>query len=117
MTGIYRVRTMSPVREDKRERNKMKIPEIYNGTKKVTIYKTRFPELGYCRIEGVATEVHVFHAGTSQARIGRRPIPGQPKGEWRFVDMEAGAAIGPYYTSRKELLSDVERYADIFGCS
>lgn len=95
----------------------MTIPTIYNGTEKVAIFKTRFPELGFCRIEGVATETHVFNAGTSKSRIGRRPIPGQPKGEWRFVDMEAGAVVGAYYTSRKELLADIERYASLFGCN
>jgi hypothetical protein len=29
---------------------------------------------------------------------------------WRFVDMETGAAIGPQYRTRAELLADVDTF-------
>jgi hypothetical protein len=94
----------------------MKLPVIYNGTQRVTVHRTRYPELCYCRIEGKSYETHVFNAGTSDARIGKRPIPGQPTWEWRFVTTEDGATVGPYYETRAELLADLDSYARFYGC-
>jgi len=57
-----------------------------------TLHETRFPELGYARMD---------------AR------------QWRFVDIsDAGAVtcVGPFYSSRAELLGDLPRYAAEFGC-
>ena len=56
-------------------------------------YRTRFPELGYCR------------CGPS---------------EWRFLDLtdpERGPVeVGAVYASRAEILTQVERYASERGC-
>lgn len=52
-----------------------------------TTTKTRFPELSYTHFAG----------------------------DWRIVDTDGGAYIGPYYRSRAELLADLERYAAEFG--
>jgi hypothetical protein len=35
---------------------------------------------------------------------------------WRFVDNQSGATVGPHYRTKAELLSDLERYATLFGC-
>jgi hypothetical protein len=37
---------------------------------------------------------------------------------WRFMDVtgEKPAHVGPYYTTKTELLADLERYAAQFGC-
>jgi hypothetical protein len=40
----------------------------------------------------------------------------QGKGNWRFLDNSTGAAIGPQHPTRKSLLTDLERYAEVFGC-
>ncbi len=54
-----------------------------------TIHPTRYPELGYA------------HDGPSL---------------WRFVDLDSGNRIGPQYRTRAELLADLDRYAESFGC-
>jgi hypothetical protein len=53
-------------------------------------YETRYPELAY-----------------------RNIIPRL----WRFVDVTTGSCVGPEYKSRQELLADLHRYADFFGCN
>lgn len=35
---------------------------------------------------------------------------------WRIVDADTGAAIGPLYASKMELLADLPRYAKDYGC-
>jgi hypothetical protein len=35
---------------------------------------------------------------------------------WRIVDAETNAAIGPFYQTKTELLSDLARYAKEYGC-
>lgn len=35
---------------------------------------------------------------------------------WRIIDACSGAAIGPFYKSKAELLGDLERYAREYGC-
>lgn len=35
---------------------------------------------------------------------------------WRIVTAEDGAAVGPQYRSKAELLADLERYAGVYGC-
>lgn len=54
------------------------------------VCQTRFPELGYAKID---------------ARC------------WRIIDTSSGSAVGPQYRTRAELLSDLERYARAFGCA
>lgn len=54
------------------------------------IYPTRYPELGYAQ-----------HGPNL----------------WRIIDMETGAAIGPHYKSKTELLADLDRYARVFGAT
>lgn len=39
------------------------------------------------------------------------------RGLWRIVDVSTGSDIGPHYRTREELLSDLERFADLFGCT
>lgn len=51
------------------------------------VRETRYPELGFTKIED-----------------GSRVI-------WRVVCRETGAEVGPLYASRSELLADLERYA------
>ena len=41
----------------------------------------------------------------------------QDEGVWRFVDNSTGAAVGPQYRTRAELLADLPRFADLFGCN
>jgi len=36
---------------------------------------------------------------------------------WRIIDAETGAAVGPQYKSRAELLADLDRYARVYGAS
>jgi len=36
---------------------------------------------------------------------------------WRIIDTETGAAVGPQYKSRAELLADLNRYARVYGVS
>jgi hypothetical protein len=57
-----------------------------------TIHKTRFPELGY------------VHDGPAL---------------WRIVDLTDArpSRIGPLYPSRAELLADLQRYAEQYGCA
>ena len=50
---------------------------------------TRFPELSYER---------------------------QSHGLWRIVDSADGSAIGPQYRTKAELLADLPRFADNYGC-
>ncbi len=50
---------------------------------------TRFPELNYQRV-----------------------IPGL----WRFIDASTLATVGPHYSTERELLADMQRYAELFGC-
>ncbi len=50
--------------------------------------KTRFKELGYAK-----------HAPNL----------------WRILDSDTGAAIGPHYRTKAELLADLERYAREYG--
>ncbi len=38
------------------------------------------------------------------------------RGLWRILTTEDGAAVGPLYRSRAELLADLDRYADAYGC-
>jgi hypothetical protein len=49
---------------------------------KIHILKTRYQELGYNKCGG----------------------------GWKFVDMETGADIGPFYQAKQELLADIERF-------
>jgi hypothetical protein len=79
-------------------------------------YHTRFPELDYDHFPGKAMEPSRVNAGTSRSERVYRPVPNQPAGEWRFIHTETGAQVGPYYTSKAELLADLERYAQAFGC-
>lgn len=51
---------------------------------------TRFKELGYVKVA---------------------------PGLWRIVSREDGAAIGPHYPSKAELMADLERYAIEYGVS
>ena len=37
-------------------------------------------------------------------------------GLWRIVATDTDSSIGPYYASKAELLSDLERYAKEYGC-
>ena len=48
------------------------------------IHKTLWPELGFTK-----------------------HLPGI----WRFVDMETGSSVGPYYPSKQLLLADMRDYA------
>ena len=48
---------------------------------------TRFPELGYTNIAD----------------------------HWRIIDTKTGAAVGPQYETKAELLADLERFATVFG--
>ena len=36
---------------------------------------------------------------------------------WRIIDAETGAAIGPHYATKAELLGDLARYAKDYGCA
>ena len=38
---------------------------------------------------------------------------------WRIVDIMDGgeSSIGPYYVTKAELLADLERFAEVFGCN
>lgn len=55
----------------------------------MTIRPTRFPELGY-----------------------RNDGPGL----WRIYATETEAAIGPFYRTKAELMADLDRYAQVYGC-
>lgn len=35
---------------------------------------------------------------------------------WRFIDTSTNRAVGPIYATRAELLADLPRYANQFGC-
>jgi len=62
-------------------------------TMKRKIYVTRYPELGYMRIDNKI---------------------------WRIVskeDIKDPGAVGPYYHSKMELLADLDRYAKDYGCT
>ena len=53
------------------------------------IHTTRYPELNY-QLQGA--------------------------GNWRILDSSTGAAVGPSYRTRAELLADLARFAEVFGC-
>jgi len=36
---------------------------------------------------------------------------------WRIIDTSTGAAVGPQYKSRAELLADLRRFAGVFGAA
>lgn len=36
---------------------------------------------------------------------------------WRIVMYETGAAVGPQYKTRAELLADLDRFASLFGAT
>jgi hypothetical protein len=36
---------------------------------------------------------------------------------WRIVAADTGAAIGPHYATKAELLADLARYAEDYGCA
>lgn len=50
---------------------------------------TRFPELGYAKMD---------------------------ENLWRIVDRDGDAPVGPHYRSKMELLCDLQRYAAEYGC-
>ena len=54
------------------------------------LYGTRYPELGYRKDSDTL---------------------------WRIVDKSSGAAIGPHYRTKGELLADLDRFARDFGCN
>lgn len=54
---------------------------IFGG---LTVRPTRFPELGYARIDATT---------------------------WMFVDAESGKQVGPQYRTKGGLLADLTRYA------
>src|SRR5215469_8444758 len=54
------------------------------------VYRTRFSELGYTHVE---------------------------QGLWRFVATDGNAPVGPFYQSQNELLCDLDRYAEFYGCA
>lgn len=54
-----------------------------------TVYRTRFTELGFTN---VAPSL------------------------WRFVDLSTGNCVGEQYRTKAELLADLSRYAEFFGC-
>lgn len=66
---------------------------VYTGGRRLRVQvmkirDTRYPELGYA----------------------------SPLGKvWRFVDKSTGRGIGPFYTTKAELLADLERFAAVFG--
>ena len=41
----------------------------------------------------------------------------QARDLWRIIDTSTGAAVGPQYKSRAELLADLDRFAREFGAS
>ena len=41
----------------------------------------------------------------------------QGNGNWRIIALETGAAVGPQYPTRMELLADLPRYAADYGCA
>ncbi len=51
---------------------------------------TRYPELGYAK-----------HTPTL----------------WRIVSTDDGSTIGPHYRTKGELLADLPRYAEEYGCA
>lgn len=56
----------------------------YHG---LTVHRTRFPELGYVKIDNAC---------------------------WQFIDLnqpDRMAQVGPHYKTKVELLADLERYA------
>ena len=39
-------------------------------------------------------------------------------GLWRIYDItDRPAAVGPHYRTKSELLADLERFAEVFGCT
>lgn len=56
------------------------------------VRETTFPELGFCKMEASGSPI------------------------WRIVDRASGCVIGPIYKSRPELLQDLVRFAQEFGC-
>ena len=62
------------------------MPTIINP---VTTRPTRFAELGYAHIS---------------------------PGYWRIYDLSTDSPIGPHYATKAELLADLGRFADQFGC-
>lgn len=53
------------------------------------VYMTRYPELSFDRFDHI----------------------------WRFIDESTGNRIGPSYRSKAELLADLPRFAEQFGCA
>lgn len=56
----------------------------------MAVKKTRFAELGYDNFG---------------------------KNCWRIIDLSNGAAVGPIYRTKAELLADLHRFAIVFGCN
>lgn len=36
--------------------------------------------------------------------------------DWRLVDNSTGSTVGPIYSTKAELMGDLSRYAEFFGC-
>lgn len=53
------------------------------------VYRTRFKELGFTNVAA---------------------------GLWRFVDLSTDCHVGAHYRSKAELMANMERYAEVFGC-
>jgi len=41
----------------------------------------------------------------------------QAPGLWRIVSVETDDTVGPHYHSERELLSDLNRFAESYGCN
>jgi len=67
---------------------------MYNGINRIHIQSTRYPGLGF--------------ANTNPAGVPN----------WRVIDCHTEgreAAVGPQYTTKTELLADLDRYARTWG--
>jgi hypothetical protein len=51
--------------------------------------------------------------GTRYAELGYKY---DGKGIWRIYDTDTDSAVGPTYRTQVELLADLDRYAQVFGC-
>ncbi len=67
----------------------MSVESIQCGAVRVPILLTRFPELGFANVD---------------------------KGRWRIIDRSTGSTVGPHYRTKAELMADVDRFAELFGC-
>ena len=47
--------------------------------------------------------------------LGYQRQGGRHDGRWRVIDLQTGAAIGPQYVYRSELLADLDRFAEVYG--